>query len=373
MDQEKIGKFIEKLRKSSKMTQEQLAQKLHTSRENISRWENGKNLPSIETLVRLSKLFDVSVNEIIVGENRNNENMKKIDNISVDIIKESNKKIKKIMLKFVFGMVFMILIFLCYYFINTYNTIYVYTLAAENDNFSSLDGIAIFSKNKCYLRIGDIQSKNGSEYDKYELFYYDNNTEHLLFYSDDAEINLNNYSNYSESFSYENRKKIINNLYLKIIYSDGLEDIIKVETREDMTNNLLLFKSKSNNIVYPVSMNENNKGNDEDNLNYIYKNFDYDKTNDTYTYNKQYEDFLLNMQYSNLTNFFTVIENKKSIQVIMDFNLITGDLNYTEMDNEGTILNTFIYNIKTHKCEDNSCDENHIKYFMTYYYNIYLN
>ncbi len=41
MNQEKIGKFIAKLRKEKKLTQEELAEKLNVNSRTISRWETG--------------------------------------------------------------------------------------------------------------------------------------------------------------------------------------------------------------------------------------------------------------------------------------------------------------------------------------------
>ncbi len=43
MDQRKTGKFIAELRKSRKLTQQQLAQKLYVDRTTISKWELGQN------------------------------------------------------------------------------------------------------------------------------------------------------------------------------------------------------------------------------------------------------------------------------------------------------------------------------------------
>ena len=41
MTQEKIGKFIAKMRKEKDLTQEQFAEKLGVSNRSVSRWENG--------------------------------------------------------------------------------------------------------------------------------------------------------------------------------------------------------------------------------------------------------------------------------------------------------------------------------------------
>ena len=47
MDQQKIGSHLKELRLQKNMTQEQLAEKMHTSNRSVSRWENGKTLPDI--------------------------------------------------------------------------------------------------------------------------------------------------------------------------------------------------------------------------------------------------------------------------------------------------------------------------------------
>lgn len=60
--------FAEKLitlRKSRELTQEQLAEQLNVSRQSISKWESGDTIPNTETLKRLSKLFDVSINTLL--------------------------------------------------------------------------------------------------------------------------------------------------------------------------------------------------------------------------------------------------------------------------------------------------------------------
>lgn len=65
MDVEKIGEFISKRRKECNLTQEALANKIYVTNKAVSRWENGKSLPEIETLYLLSKELNTSVNEIL--------------------------------------------------------------------------------------------------------------------------------------------------------------------------------------------------------------------------------------------------------------------------------------------------------------------
>lgn len=74
MNQEKIGKFISKLRKQKNMTQEQLAEKLGVSNKSISRWENGKTMPDYSLLKDICTELDTNINELMSGEKIDNEN-----------------------------------------------------------------------------------------------------------------------------------------------------------------------------------------------------------------------------------------------------------------------------------------------------------
>lgn len=76
---------LQQLRKQNDMTQEQLAERLYVSRTAISKWESGKGYPNIESLKSLSKLFSVSIDELLSGEelitlavNENRSNMHRI-------------------------------------------------------------------------------------------------------------------------------------------------------------------------------------------------------------------------------------------------------------------------------------------------------
>lgn len=53
------------LRMGKGLTQEQLAERLHVSRQAVSRWETGETVPNPETLKELSRLFDVSINTLL--------------------------------------------------------------------------------------------------------------------------------------------------------------------------------------------------------------------------------------------------------------------------------------------------------------------
>lgn len=59
---------LTQLRKSKNMTQEELAASLYVSRAAVSKWEQGRGLPSIDSLKALAALFDVTVDALLSGE-----------------------------------------------------------------------------------------------------------------------------------------------------------------------------------------------------------------------------------------------------------------------------------------------------------------
>lgn len=61
-----IGNKLNQLRKLSGMTQEQLAEKLNVSRQTISKWESGGTSPDLESVVKVSKIFYVSLDDLLV-------------------------------------------------------------------------------------------------------------------------------------------------------------------------------------------------------------------------------------------------------------------------------------------------------------------
>lgn len=63
-----VGDNIRKYRKNLKMTQEQLAKKMNVIQPNVYRWEKGLVVPSIETIKKLSKILNVSVDGLLFSD-----------------------------------------------------------------------------------------------------------------------------------------------------------------------------------------------------------------------------------------------------------------------------------------------------------------
>ncbi len=68
MDNKKIGQFIAELRKEQRLTQRELAEKLHVTDKAVSKWERGLSYPDVSLLLALAEILGVTVGELLNGE-----------------------------------------------------------------------------------------------------------------------------------------------------------------------------------------------------------------------------------------------------------------------------------------------------------------
>lgn len=98
MDQIKIGRFIAERRKLKELTQMQLAEKLGITDKAISKWERGIAMPDSSIMLELCAILDISVNELLMGEEiiMDNNNNQKNEQLLLDMTKEMERKNKTI-------------------------------------------------------------------------------------------------------------------------------------------------------------------------------------------------------------------------------------------------------------------------------------
>lgn len=88
-----ISKCIKEARMRENLSQEDLAEQLSVSRQTISSWENGKSYPDIVSVIKMSELFSISLDELLNEYN----NLKKVNDLKVKTIvlgKVTNEEIK---------------------------------------------------------------------------------------------------------------------------------------------------------------------------------------------------------------------------------------------------------------------------------------
>lgn len=99
MDQVKIGKFVQSVRKERGLTQRELAEKLDISDKTVSKWERGAGLPEVGLMLPLCGLLSISVNELLSGERLDEKNyIEKAEENIMDLLKEKAEAKKKIII-----------------------------------------------------------------------------------------------------------------------------------------------------------------------------------------------------------------------------------------------------------------------------------
>lgn len=100
-----IGYKIKNAREENKLTQSQAAESLMVSRQTISNWENGKSLPDILSIIRMSELYRISLDELLKGDIAMIEKIEKDAKIS----KTEKKIIKYAWISIIIGVVILTL------------------------------------------------------------------------------------------------------------------------------------------------------------------------------------------------------------------------------------------------------------------------
>ena len=80
-----LGNKIKYYRGEKELSQEELAERVYVSRQTISNWENNKSYPDINSIVLLSEIFEISIDNLIKGDV---EQMKK--EINTEDVKKLN-------------------------------------------------------------------------------------------------------------------------------------------------------------------------------------------------------------------------------------------------------------------------------------------
>lgn len=251
MDKEQIGKFIRSLRLEKNMKQQDLANTVFISRQAVSLWERGKAIPDSSILCLLSDFFGVSVNEILKGEKVTHETKKDLEEITLKMVDECNKRTlntKRIIKIFTTAILFLIVIFLIYYFLSSYNSIKVYKINGKGTNFFTNNGIIINTRQKSYIRLGKLNSLTKYNIEKVELYYIKNNKKIIIYKDTQSDILLTENYGYDEYFSSDDFKYILKSLYLEIIYDSSKKDTINLNVEKDFSNNKIIYSKKYNDV-----------------------------------------------------------------------------------------------------------------------------
>lgn len=91
----KFGDNLKKLRKSKKLSQEDLAEKMRVSRQSVSKWETGEAYPEMNNILELCKIFHCCINDLVNDKIIDKEGLdEETKNNVVKLQKEEQQKIK---------------------------------------------------------------------------------------------------------------------------------------------------------------------------------------------------------------------------------------------------------------------------------------
>ncbi len=93
INQKEIGQRIRSLRKETRLSQEELANRLNINTDHLGRLETGNRGMSIDLLAEISKYFTVSTDYILFGQKQNTDAIKEIISFAILRLKEIERKL----------------------------------------------------------------------------------------------------------------------------------------------------------------------------------------------------------------------------------------------------------------------------------------
>ena len=201
MEQEKIGKFIKKIRVDNGLTQKDLADKLGVTYQAVSKWENGKNIPDIMILKQISKEFNVNIDDLLEG-------------------RHTKKKFNYKILFIVIGVFISFCIIYCLFF---HNDNFSFKTLSSSCNDFNISGSISYNKDKSSIYISNIDYCGGDDITEYSLITCNLYEKHgdvtvkvkECDYSNNKNITLEEYLK-GVSFVASNYKNICNDLDMYI-------------------------------------------------------------------------------------------------------------------------------------------------------------
>ena len=169
MNVKKVGEYIKIKRKEKGMTQKDLADKLCITDRAISKWERGICCPDISLLKELSAILDVSINELLSGEDIEKLEIEQSEDIIVETVKEytaieKKKRFKLWLLTIGVIVIDILFIFAMYLMYNQINGIDGMTINSIQNRYVTNKFLTLI-ENKDYeglsLEVGDYYYRNG--------------------------------------------------------------------------------------------------------------------------------------------------------------------------------------------------------------------
>ncbi len=239
---QKRGKFLAELRNEKGLTQEELGKKLHYTHTAVSKWERGLSFPmDPDVISKMAEIFDVSMEELLYGERKNNKNSKDIrDNIVKEYTNNYQKYKKRILIMMFTLLVSIIAFLIATYFIFIRNSISVYSIYVDSDNIKIENSSLIVSNKLGMLNFNKIIPSSDKEITRVKLYYLtDDNVERLVISGPNEDYYLEELNGYDE-YNLYNLPNV--RFYVEVRYEDGEKENYQIELEKTFTNDNIFPK-----------------------------------------------------------------------------------------------------------------------------------
>lgn len=265
MDCQKIGDIIFKNRKQKNMTQKELANKLNISDRTVSKWERGLGCPDITLIIPLSKTLDISLYELLGGEDMDKQSKLKADKVLENTINSSANKLRRKNIIYTILLVISLLLIIAnilfwgfykfhYMFLYKPQNVKIDNLIEYKELLSSNSCVLTLENNECELKNGEythiVSIEHATNLPKwtikdtnygYNIDSVNNRMSVLIGEEDNKEHNINNFR-----FDKNYTKKSM--IVISLVHFLFIEDLETIEF--DFHDNVYLIeKEKINNIL----------------------------------------------------------------------------------------------------------------------------
>lgn len=271
---EKRGKFLAQLRIDKGLTQQELGKMLHYTHTAVSKWERGLSFPTNpEVLKKMSEVFNVSLEELLYGERKNNKNIKKIKENFVNEYSNNYQRYKKRLSIILYVLLISIIFFfVAIYFIFIRKSISVYSINLDTENLNIENSTLIISNNLSILNFNKIIQQDEREISAVRLYYLtDEDEERLVFEGG----NKNHYVEEQNGYGEYNLQELPNvRLYVEVRYEDGDKENYQLHLEKKYTNDNI-FPKKAESISEPNTTTSLSIGKDEAEKRLLAEGFEY--------------------------------------------------------------------------------------------------
>ena len=161
MNQEKIGNLIKEIRKKNNLTQKDLAEKYGVTYQAVSKWENGKNMPDISLLRKISEDFNINIEDMLDGKLPS---------------KKYVKRNYRLIILFIVVVIVLIFSFIIYKY--TQNESFEFKTISTNCDHFEISGSIAYNQTKSSIYISNISycgEHDNTDYQKIECSLYEKN------------------------------------------------------------------------------------------------------------------------------------------------------------------------------------------------------